>query len=233
MSETINIGPHRGALTRAQVSRLLRPVREDRIESKNRMAYVPQHEVRAELIRIFGPGNVEHTMTNPELLYETKIEKGDAQYPEKGTKPAYWVTCYKVGCNLRIYDYAGNLVYDCTEWHIEENAPLPNRGEAHAMACTSAQSYALRRSALGLGDAMGLHLYDKGSSAPLVRGTLALQGDPDAPLYAPEAAQNPAEASEGQPPASAPGGGAQALARGFGRTATAPRADDDAPVGDR
>jgi hypothetical protein len=122
-------------------------------------------------------------MMEPTLLYETHLVKGDEQYPEKGTKPSYWVTCYKAGCNLRVFDYDGELIYDCLEWHIEENAPLPNRGEAHAMACTSAQSYALRRAALSLGDALGLHLYEKGQAEAFVRGTLLLAGDPDSPLY--------------------------------------------------
>lgn len=181
----------RGRFTRTQVQQLLKPVPESRIEKKQGLSYLPQHEARAQLLRIFGPGNVEHTMTFPELLYETRLVKGDDQYPEKGTKPVYWVTCYKVGCNLRVYDYEGNLVYDCTEYHIEENAPLPNRGEAHAMACTSAQSYALRRAAISLGDALGLHLYEKGQTLAFVRGTLALQGDKDAPLYV-EPTQGPA-----------------------------------------
>lgn len=219
----ISQGPRRGALTRAQISRLLTPVREDRIETKNRMAYVPQHEVRAELLRTFGPGNVEHTMHTPELIYETRIEKGEPQYPTKGDGKPYYVACYMVGCNLRVYGYDGGLVYDCTEYHVEENAPLPNRGEAHAMAVTSAQSYALRRAALGLGDAMGLHLYDGGSTSPLVRGTLALRDDPDAPLYAPRTLQDVATGDTATPPENGAqpttGRGAQALSQGFAKSA--------------
>lgn len=175
----------RGSVTRAQVAQLLKPVPTARIEKKQGLSYLPQHEARAQLIRIFGPGNVEHTMHEPELLYETRLVKGDIQYPEKGVKPEYWIAAYKAGCNLRVFDYSGNLIYDCTEWHVEENAPLPNRGEAHAMACTSAQSYALRRAALSLGDALGLHLYEKGQAEPFVRGTLLVRGDQDSPLYTP------------------------------------------------
>lgn len=182
-----------GKLTRTQISRLLRPVRADRVENKQGRAYVPQHEVRAELIRIFGPGNVDHTMTDPVLIYETRIASGDDQYPTSGNKPYYYVACYKAGCTLRVRDYDGEQVAEFTEYHIEENAPLPNRGEAHAMAVTSAQSYALRRAAISLGDAMGLHLYNGGSVAPLVGGTLQLTGDPDAEYYTPP--QTPQEAA--------------------------------------
>lgn len=67
------------------------------------------------------------------------------------------------------------------------------------MAITSAESYALRRAALSLGDAMGLHLYTKGSHAALVKGTLALQGDPEAPLYTPPQPQQPHTEGEGRP----------------------------------
>jgi hypothetical protein len=166
------------------------------VEKKQGLSYLPQHEARAQLLRIFGHGNVEHTMMEPELLYETRLVKGDEQYPASGNKPAYYVTCYKAGCNLRVFDYAGNLVYDCTEWHVEENAPLPNRGEAHAMACTSAQSYALRRAALSLGDALGLHLYEKGQAEAFVRGTLLLAGDPDSPLYVKPTGDTPAASAQ-------------------------------------
>lgn len=173
----------RGRLTEAQIRRLLKPVPQDRIEKKQGMSYLPQHEARAELIRTFGPGNADHTMHEPKMLYETRLVKGDPQYPAKGDKPEYWVTGYMVGCTVRVYDYKGFLVYECTEYHFEENAPLPNRGEAHAMAITSAQSYALRRALLSLGDSFGLHLYDKGSYAPLVKGSLILRDDPESPMY--------------------------------------------------
>lgn len=187
--------PERGVLTRTQISRLLRPVRADRVEEKQGKAYVPQHEVRAELIRIFGPGNVDHTMHEPTLLYEYSRDGSgeDAQGKVKNPGKEYWITCYQVGCTLRVRDYQGRPVAEFTEYHTEENSPLPSRGEAHAMAVTSAQSYALRRAAISLGDALGLHLYNKGSTAPLVGGTLQLIGDPDAPYYvAPETPQEPA-----------------------------------------
>lgn len=189
----------RGTLTRTQIARLLKPVRADRVETKQNRSYVPQHEVRAELVRIFGPGNVDHTMHDPVLIYETRIADGDPQFPKNANAPYYYVACYKAGCTLRVRDYAGNDVAEFTEYHIEENAPLPNRGEAHAMAVTSAQSYALRRAAISLGDALGLHLYNNGSLAPLIGGSLQLVGDPDAPFYvAPKAAELTANAATGE-----------------------------------
>ena len=181
-----------GRLTRAQINRLLRPVAQERIEAKQGLSYMPQHEARAELVRIFGPGNADHTMSRPVLLYEYSQDGSgtDAKGVVKNAGKQYWITAYMCGCTLRVRDYWGRPVYECTEWHVEENSPLPNRGEAHAMAVTSVQSYALRRALISLGDAFGLHLYDKGSTMPLIKGTLELQGDPDSPL-----AQRPPEPS--------------------------------------
>ena len=51
------------------------------------------------------------------------------------------------------------------------------------MAITSVESYALRRAAIGLGDRLGLGLYNDGKAEPLVRGTLQLS-DKESPLYA-------------------------------------------------
>lgn len=50
------------------------------------------------------------------------------------------------------------------------------------MAITSVESYALRRAAIGLGDRLGLGLYNDGKLEPLVRGSLQLS-DKDSPLY--------------------------------------------------
>ena len=175
---------YRGRLTRAQVSALLRAVNPAVVEKKQNMSYFPQQEARAALIRIFGPGGADHTMTKPELLYRKELQKGEPGYPVKPKEgnPPYYVTAYMAGCTMRVYDYWGRLVYECTEWHVEENAPLPNEGEAHAMAVTSAQSYALRRSLISLGDAFGLHLYNKGQATALAPRTFLLE-DKDSPLY--------------------------------------------------
>jgi len=156
----------RGHLTQKQVKRLLTPVRQNRTKQTQGNTYVPAHEVKAELSRVFGPGNWDSKVHGVELIYETSFEN-----PDKGNK-TYWTVCYRAACTLRVRDYQGWPVAEFTEYHAEENAPQPNRGEAHALCLTSVESYALRRAAIGLGDAFGLHLYADGSLAPLIRGTL-------------------------------------------------------------
>lgn len=169
-------------LTRAQVERLMNAIDPTHVESKRGMSYIAQHQARAEMTRIFGVGNWDSEVISMELIYETELNKGMPQYPQKATGAPYYVACYIAAVRVNVRDYWGNPVATFLEYHAEENAPLPNRGEAHAMAITSVESYALRRALIGLGDRLGLGLYEKGQTAPLVRGTLQLT-DPDSPLY--------------------------------------------------
>jgi Rad52/22 family double-strand break repair protein len=141
-----------------------------------------QHEVRAELTRIFGVGNWDNQVESMDLLWEREVNQGEPGYPQRGDGKPYYIACYKAAVRLNIRDYWGNPVCSFVEYHAEANSVLPDRGEAHAMAITSVESYALRRAAIGLGDRLGLGLYNKGLTAPLVKGSL-LTYDPESPLY--------------------------------------------------
>ena len=169
-------------LTKAQVARLSKAIDPSHVEKKQGLSYMAQHEVRAELTRIFGYGNWDSQVESMDLLYETELQKGMPQYPNKGDGRPYYVVAYRASVRLNIRDYEGKHVASFVEYHAEENAPLPNRGEAHAMAITSVESYALRRAALGLGDRLGLGLYNNGQITPLVKGTLQII-DEDSPQY--------------------------------------------------
>lgn len=180
----------RRGLTRMQVERLLSGIDPAHIESKRGLSYIAQHEARAELTRIFGVGNWDNQVESMELLWERELlpasgdRPADPSYPKnaKDKTAPYYVACYKASVRLNIRDYWGNPVCSFVEYHAESNAPLPDRGEAHAMAITSVESYALRRAAIGLGDRLGLGLYNAGSALPLVKGSLQLW-DKEAPLY--------------------------------------------------
>lgn len=162
-------------LTRMQVERLIQAIDNSFVERKQGLAYMAQHQVRAELTRIFGFGGWDSQVESMDLLWETEAPSSDG-------KKTMYRTCYKAAVRLTIRDYWGNVVCSFVEYHAEANSNLPDRGEAHAMAITSVESYALRRAAIGLGDRLGLGLYDGGSIAPIVRGTLQLV-DPESPLY--------------------------------------------------
>lgn len=174
-------------ITREQIKRLLSPVRPDRIEKIRGNSYVPQYEVRAELNRVFGFGNWDSTIHSVTLMYEEPEDRTPANAEKQ---IFYWRVAYRAACTLRVRDYWGQTICEHTEWHAEESAPLPNRGEAHALALTSVESYALRRAAINLGDAFGLHLYRDGQITPLIRGSL-VQTDPESPWYDEKAHQQP------------------------------------------
>jgi hypothetical protein len=176
-------------LTRMQVQRLLKAIDPNHVDKKRNLAYMAQHEVRAELTRIFGVGNWDSQAEQMDLLWEDTYEKDGK---------TYYRACYQAAVRLNIRDYWGNPVCSFVEWHAEANSGLPDRGEAYAMAITSVESYALRRAAIGLGDRLGLGLYNNGETTPLVKGTLQLT-DVDSPLYvAPKQAEAPAEKSSSQ-----------------------------------
>lgn len=162
-------------LTREQVRRLQRGIDPSHVDQKQKLSYMGQHEVRAELTRIFGYGNWDSQVESMQLLWEAEGTSADG-------KKVMYRACYMASVRLTIRDYWGNQVCSFVEYHAEANSNLPDRGEAHAMAVTSVESYALRRAAIGLGDRLGLGLYDGGSTAPLVRGTLQLT-DPESPLF--------------------------------------------------
>lgn len=154
-----------GLLTKEQVERLLVPPRATVLEKIGGATYIPHQEVRAVLIRIFGPGRFDSNTQHVELVYETEEPNPNKQGSTR------WRVCYRAAVRLRIRDLDGAPVAEYVEWHCDESIH-PERAEAHANAITSTQSIALRRAAINLGDAMGLGLYDSGRTGPFVRGTV-------------------------------------------------------------
>lgn len=193
--------PRERGLTRAQIARLTKAIDPNHVESKQGLSYMAQHEVRAELTRIFGFGNWDTEVEEMQFVYEYEVGPDHPEYPrdKSKAKPMYYRVCYRAKVRLTIRDYWGNEVCSFSEWHAEANSILPDRGEAHAMAMTSVESYALRRAAIGLGDRFGLGLYDKGSKAALVKGTLQTI-DPESPLHV-----KPRKANEDEAPAPSAG----------------------------
>jgi hypothetical protein len=179
----------RRGLTRMQVQRLMRGIDPNHVDKKQRLSYMAQYEVRAELTRIFGVSGWDSQVEKMDLLWEDSYTKDGKEY---------FRVCYQASVRLTIRDYWGNVLCSFVEEHAEANSGLPDRGEAYAMAITSVESYALRRAAIGLGDRLGLGLYNNGETAPLVKGTLQLT-DPESPLYvAPKVVEPTEEKSSSQ-----------------------------------
>ncbi|HLV43708.1 MAG TPA: Rad52/Rad22 family DNA repair protein [Aggregatilineales bacterium] len=157
----------RGMLTFGQIEELVKAINSAYTARKQGgMTYLAQHQARAEMNRIFGYGNWDLRADDATLLYETRIAPGDPGFPKNGKAPFYWLVGYRISVTVDIRDLWGMPVASYTGVHAEENAPQPNRGEAHALALTSVDSYALRRALINLGDRFGLGLYNGGSLAP-------------------------------------------------------------------
>ena len=120
------------------------------------LSYLEAWDVKAHLIRIFGFGGFSSDVLSAELMFEDQVGNN-------------WNVGYKVILRLTI-DGDRSITY--TEAAVG-SASLPQRGEAHDMAVKTAESDALKRAAINLGDQFGLSLYNNGSTAPVINQTLA------------------------------------------------------------
>lgn len=148
-------------LSRQQVDALLHPIAGARV-SKNRdgMSHVEAYDVRRRLTNIFGFGGWSGEVVSMDLIAEvpTQVGKGDNKRP--GVTVGY-------RCTYRLTIHATGAVYTETaagDGTMGENS----RWDAHDFAIKTAESQALKRCAINLGDQFGLSLYNKGSLAPLV-----------------------------------------------------------------
>jgi hypothetical protein len=161
----------RGMLTFEQVDELVKSINPEYVDSKQKLTYLAQHQARAEMNRIFGYANWDLHTDQVTPLYEEQRETGTGQ-----GKAMRWIVGYRAQVTVNIRDLWGMPLASYTGVHAEENAPQPNRGEAHALALTSVDSYALRRALINLGDRFGLGLYDGGKVDAHGKYTIQQQG---------------------------------------------------------
>lgn len=159
----------RGMLTFEQIDQLVLAINPAYVQQKQRNSYLSQHQARAEMNRIFGYLNWSSEVLSMDLEYEERMLATDSprhpNFPKNGSAPVYWICAYKAKVQVTVRDLWGMPLATYSEYHIEENAPQPNRGEARALAATSVESYALRRALINMGDRFGLGLYNGGSQA--------------------------------------------------------------------
>lgn len=170
----VNDTPNGSYLNTSQVSYLVRPVDPNRVFETQGQSNMAAYEIKAHLNRIFGFGRWSAEVIGMELIYEqpTTTRQG---------KQAYNVA-YRAGMRLQVCSPSGRLLATYTEWAVGD-ATMPDfkRADAHDMAVKTAESQALKRCAINLGDQFGLSLYAKGSLAPLVRGTFVGLPEPEVP----------------------------------------------------
>lgn len=148
-------------ITPEQHEVLLRPLNGTRVAKRKQagqtLSYLEAWDVKAHLIRIFGFGGWSWEVIEANLAFE------DTVLSKSGSEN--WNVGYKVVGRLRV----AGATY--TEAAVG-SATLPSRGDAHDMAVKTAESDALKRAAINLGDQFGLGLYNNGQLVPVVKQTL-------------------------------------------------------------
>jgi hypothetical protein len=137
---------------------LLSPIRPGRVGKDGKgFSHVEAYEIRAHLIRLFDFDGWDSQVNAMELVYESE-------------KDGKWTVCYRAHCDLQVHWPEGTYSR-WSEWATGEAKNQPSRGDAHDLAIKTAESQALKRCAVNLGDQYGLSLYRKGSLDALVKQT--------------------------------------------------------------
>jgi hypothetical protein len=178
-------------LTEQQITFLLAGIRPDRVGTDGKgFAHVEAWDVRRHLIRVFGFGG--YSTDQQDMTCIAQIE----HKPSNPQGKSRWTVIYRATVLLTVR--VGGV--ELGHWHgtATGDAPnLPSLADAHDMAMKTADSQALKRAAVNLGDAFGLSLYNGGSLAPVVLRSLAYpapagQPEPEDGPVLPEPQTHPA-----------------------------------------
>ncbi len=146
-----------------QEQQCMRPLSQGAVESRkgpgsSTLDYVSQHYVRRRLCEVFGPMgfDTETRMSHvygPTLVEETrKGRNGEYQYKK-------WTTVYEATVRITARTPDGKVtVKEGTAAGVGEDGQI---GWSTHLAVTEAETDALKRAAMQLGDSFGLALYDK------------------------------------------------------------------------
>jgi hypothetical protein len=166
-------------LTEQQYAMLLRPLDPRRIKTKQKQSHLEAWDVRRHLIRIFGFGGFSVKTISKEMIYRKETAPGEGR-----------VTRWQSGQRVKVAndDWMFTVVYDCvvqlTVYGLDgtsavyedaatgDGANMPTFQQAADFAIKTAESQALKRCAVNLGDSFGLSLYNGGSADPVVNVTL-------------------------------------------------------------
>ena len=120
------------------------------------LSYVEAWHIKRTLTRIFGFGGWSAEVLEAEHMFTEEAPTNRGVNYHVG---------YKVLMRLTIVDTYG--MPTCFTEAAVGSATLPQLGEAHDMAVKTAESDALKRCAINLGDQFGLSLYNGGSVEPV------------------------------------------------------------------
>lgn len=172
-------------LSDQQVAFLMRGLYPARVSRDPKgFSHLEAWDIRRYLIRVFGFGGFDTDQQDMTMIREIEIP---AEHPNGKSR---WTVIYRATVLLTVKVDGVELGH----WHGTASGAgqnLPNLADAHDLAMKVADSQALKRAAINLGDAFGLSLYNEGSIEPVVLRSVVYDkvGDtaaevPDAPVGA-------------------------------------------------
>ena len=158
-----DIYTHRLALE--QIGQLLEGIDPRRVARTQGRPNMEAYDIRAHLNRIFGFGNWDGEADRMELISERFYKKNNRDV---------MAAVYRCRYTLRIRTIGGEHLATYTEWAMGDASGFAANlvGETHDFAIKTAESQALKRCAINLGDQFGLSLYCGGRTDPVVNWTM-------------------------------------------------------------
>ncbi|MFJ4306405.1 Rad52/Rad22 family DNA repair protein [Streptomyces pseudovenezuelae] len=157
----------RGELSPAQIGYLLRGIDPMRVGKDGKgFAHVEAWDIRRHMIRVFGFGGFDTDLIDMHLVEQIDIP------PEHPNGKTRYTVVYRMAVKLTVKVDGLELGH----WHgaaIGDATNQPSLADAHDLALKTADSQALKRAAVNMGDQFGLSLYNKGRLDPVVQGSLA------------------------------------------------------------
>lgn len=166
----------RKKLSYKQLRALFADLNPNRVSTRKQggreLSYLEAWDVKAALIRVFGPAGFSYVVEDGEIVQIEKVVKYTGYGENKKALPFpenfNWMITAKVRGTLTIHQtgaqYGGVALSSQTG---------PDFGEVSDFAMKTADSDAFKRSAIYLGTQFGLSLYDSGSTTDVVRMSMA------------------------------------------------------------
>lgn len=154
-------------LSPEQINFLLAPVHPSRVgKDPKGFAHMEAWDVRRTLLRVFGFGGFSTELQDATLVKEIELPS------DSRSGRSRWTVIYRATVVLTVR--VGGV--ELGRWHgiaTGDATNQPSLADAHDMALKTADSQALKRAAVNLGDQFGLSLYDDGSLDAVVNQSLA------------------------------------------------------------
>ena len=166
---------HAARLNEQQIAFLLSGINANRIGRDGKgFSHVEAWDIRRHLIRVFGFGGFDTDLLGMELVAQIDTP------PDRPNGKTRYTVVYRVAIKLTVKADGVELGH----WHgaaIGDATNQPALGDAHDLALKTADSQALKRAAVNMGDQFGLSLYNNGSLEPVVNRSLAYMKPQEAP----------------------------------------------------